>query len=179
MAGNTAWRTRDMTLIALMAVMICVCTWICIPGPVPFTLQTLAVFTALEVLGGRRGFWAAAAYLVMGAAGLPVFAGMAGGLGILLGPTGGYLMGFLVLALVYRGVTALTGQENLLRIAGLLLGLAVCYAMGTAWYVLISGSGAEGMKAALLTCVAPFVLPDLIKLVLALWLGKRLRRYAR
>ena len=179
MAGRTAWRTRDMTLTALMAVLICVCTWICIPGPVPFTLQTLGVFTTLELQGARRGFWAAAAYLVMGAAGLPVFAGMAGGLGILLGPTGGYLVGFLALALVYRGVTALPGRDGVLRVAGHLLGLAACYAMGTAWFVLVSGSGTAGVKAALVTCVAPFVLPDLAKLALALWLGKRLRRYAR
>lgn len=177
MAGNRAWCTRDMTLIALMAVVICVCTWICIPGPVPFTLQTLGVFAALELLGARRGFWAAAVYLVMGAAGLPVFAGMAGGLGILLGPTGGYLVGFLALALVYRGVTALPGRESVLRIAGHLLGLAACYTMGTAWFVFVSGTA--GVKAALMTCVAPFVLPDLVKLALALWLGKRLRRYAR
>ena len=168
-----------MTLIALMAVLICVCTWISIPGPVPFTLQTFAVFTAMELLGSRRGFWAVAVYLLMGAAGLPVFAGMAGGLGILLGQTGGYLWGFLLLPLICRVVTALAGQRKTVRAAGMTLGLAACYELGTAWFVFISDAGAAGWGAALTMCVLPFVVPDAVKMVLAMTLAQGLKRRIR
>ena len=89
-----------MTAIALMAVLMCLCTWIAIPAAVPFTLQTFAVFTAVELLGARRAFWSVAVYLLMGAVGLPVFSGMTGGFGVLLGQTGGYLWGFLLLPLI-------------------------------------------------------------------------------
>ena len=94
---------------ALFAVLLTVCAWISVPLPVPFTLQTFAIFAALGILGGRRGTWAVAVYLLLGAVGLPVFSGFRGGLGALLGTTGGYILGFLALALVYWLVTALLG----------------------------------------------------------------------
>ena len=165
-----------MMLIALMAVLICVCTWIAIPGPVPFTLQTFAVFTAVELLGPRRGFWAVAAYLLMGAVGLPVFSGMAGGIGVLLGQTGGYLWGFLALPLVCRCAAALAGQGRMVRIVAMVLGLGVCYGLGTAWFVLVSNAAAGSWQTALALCVLPFVIPDAIKLALALALAQRLKR---
>ena len=177
--GKPRWKTRDMTLIALMAVLICVCTWICIPGPVPFTLQTFAVFAAVELLGGSRAFWAVTVYLLMGAAGLPVFSGMSGGLGILLGQTGGYLWGFLAIPLFHQGLTALLGQGKTVRIAGMTLGLAVCYALGTAWFVFVSGAGAAGWGVALTTCVLPFIIPDLVKLALAIALTRTLKGHVR
>ncbi len=167
------WTTRDMTACALMAVLLCVCTWIAIPGPVPFTLQTLAVFTAVELLGARRAFWSVAVYLLMGAAGLPVFSGMAGGLGILLGPTGGYLLGFLLVPLICRTVTAV-GKGKAVRIVGMVLGMIGCYALGTAWFVFV-GSGAD-WRGALMLCVVPFLLPDAVKLVLAMTLASTLRK---
>ena len=168
------WNVRDMTGIALMAVLICMCTWIAIPGAVPFTLQTFAVFTAVELLGAQKAFWSVAAYLLMGAAGLPVFSGMAGGLGILLGQTGGYLWGFLLLPLVCRGVAALGGTGKAARVVGLLLGMAACYCAGTAWFVFVSGG--TGWAGALAVCVAPFLIPDILKLVLAMAFVAALRK---
>ena len=167
------WTTRDMTACALMAVLLCVCTWIAIPGPVPFTLQTLAVFTAVELLGARRAFWSVAVYLLMGAAGLPVFSGMAGGLGILLGPTGGYLLGFLLVPWICHVVTVV-GKGKTVRIVGMVLGMIGCYALGTAWFVFVGG-GAD-WRGALMLCVVPFLLPDAVKLVLAMTLAGTLRK---
>ena len=166
-----------MTAVALMAVLICVCTWIAIPGAVPFTLQTFAVFAAVELLGARRAFWSVAVYLLMGAVGLPVFSGMAGGIGILAGQTGGYLWGFLLLPMICRVVTALAGMRKAVRIAGMVLGLAACYAVGTAWFVFVS----EGVdwSAALMLCVVPFLLPDAVKLVLAVTFADALRKRMR
>ena len=84
-------RTRDLARAALFAALIAICSWISIPTAVPFTLQTFAVFLALGVLGGKLGTLSVAVYLLLGAVGLPVFAGFQGGLGALLGATGGYL----------------------------------------------------------------------------------------
>ena len=107
--ASTRLRTRDLTHIALFAVLMAVCAWITIPMTVPFTLQIFAVFAALATLGGRRGTYAVAVYLLLGAVGLPVGAGFQGGLGWLLGTTGGYIVGFLCIALIYWLMTAKLG----------------------------------------------------------------------
>ena len=119
-------RTRDLTMIALMAALTAVCAWITIPfSLVPFTLQTFAVFTALALLGGRRGTASIVLYLCLGLVGLPVFSGFSGGVGALLGPSGGYLLGFVGTGLVYWAITAKLGERLGAKIAGLVLGLAV------------------------------------------------------
>ena len=171
------WTTRDMAVCALMAVLMCVCTWVAIPGAVPFTLQSFAVFAAVELLGARRAFWSVAVYLLMGAAGLPVFSGMAGGIGVLLGPTGGYLMGFLLVPLACRAVMAAAGTHKTVRIIGMVLGMAVCYATGTVWFAFFSGG--TDWRGALMLCVVPFLLPDAVKLGLALALSGALRKRLR
>ena len=94
--------TKDMALTAMFAVLIAVCSWISIPLAVPITLQTFGVFCALAVLGGKRGFFAVLVYILLGAAGLPVFAGFKSGIGTLFGSTGGYIVGFLLMAGGYR-----------------------------------------------------------------------------
>ena len=131
------FRTVDLAYIALFAVVMAVCAWISIPMTVPFTLQTFAVFAALGTLGGRRGTYAVAVYLLLGAVGLPVFAGFQGGLGALLGTTGEYILGFLASALVYWLVTAHLGNSLPVTVVAMALGLAVCYAFGTAWFLVV------------------------------------------
>lgn len=161
---------------ALMAVLITVCSWISIQTVVPFTLQTFAVFCALELLGGARGTLAVAVYLLLGAVGVPVFAGFTGGVGVLFGSTGGYLLGFLLTGLAYW-LSERLGHALWLRAAALLLGLALCYAFGTLWFIEIytRANGAISLMTALGWCVLPFLLPDALKLALALLLCARLR----
>ena len=175
------WRTVDLAYTALFAVLITVCAWINLPLPVPFTLQTFAICVAMGVLGGRRATWAVAVYLLLGAVGLPVFSGFRGGLGALLGTTGGYILGFLAMPLVYWAVTALIRERTWVMAAAMVLGLLVCYAFGTAWYMAVYArtSGPIGLAGALGACVTPFIIPDLCKIAVALTLSLRLRRHVQ
>lgn len=179
MKQKQKFTTKDMAYIALMAVALSVCSWISVPAVVPFTMQTFAVFCTLGLLGGRRGFMAVLIYMLLGAAGLPVFSGFGGGLGTLLGPTGGYILGFLLMALLYW----IFDRKSSLKLRGmtvvLLLGLIVCYAFGTAWFMAVysKSSGPVGLTAALAMCVFPFILPDLIKLALAMLLVRTLKKH--
>ena len=174
-------RTLDMAYIALFAVLIAVCAWISIPATVPFTLQIFAVFAALVTLGGRRGTYAVAVYLLLGAVGLPVGAGFQGGLGWLLGTTGGYIVGFLCIALIYWLMTAKLGESLPVSIAACVLGLAVCYVFGTIWFMVVYArtTGPVGVMTALGWCVFPYVIPDLLKLVLAVTLSQRIKGFLR
>ena len=180
---NTAprLRTRDLTAIAACAALMAVCAWIAVPTQPPFTLQTLGVFLAVGVLGGRRGTAAVGLYLLMGAVGLPVFAGFGGGLGILLGTTGGYILGFLCSSLLMWAMERLLGTRPPALLLSMVLGLLVCYAFGTAWYMAVYArtSGPIGLAGALGACVAPFIVPDLCKIAVALTLSLRLRRHVQ
>lgn len=159
----------DITLTALMAAVICVCSWITIPlGTIPFTLQTFGVFLALRFLGGKRGTAAIIIYLLLGAAGLPVFSSFGAGLGKILGPTGGYMLGF-----IFSGITIILLEKfdshiKYLRIVTDIIAMTGCYALGTAWFYSFFGKG-KGMSifAVLSACVIPFIIPDIIKIALA------------
>ncbi|MBE6964339.1 MAG: biotin transporter BioY [Ruminococcaceae bacterium] len=172
-------RTSDLVQIALCAVLLTVCAWIAIPFPIPFTLQTLALFLILCTLGGRKGLYAVTVYLFLGLAGLPVFSGFQGGIGVLLGASGGYPMGFLAAASIYWLVTAKVGSMLSARAVACLLGLMACYAIATVWFLLVYAPTTTPVTlwAALGSCVLPFLLPDLVKLGLALALSRRLRPY--
>ena len=175
------FRTVDLAYIALFAVLMAVCAWITIPMTVPFTLQIFAVFAALVTLGGRRGTYALVVYLLLGAVGLPVGAGFQGGLGWLLGTTGGYIVGFLCIALLYWLLTAKLGESLPVVIAACVLVLALCYAFGTAWFMVVYArtSGPVGLMTALGWCVFPYIIPDLVKLVLAVLLSRRVKQFLK
>lgn len=169
-------KTRDMTYIALMAVLISVCSWLSVPSVIPFTMQTFGVFAALLLLGGKRGSIAVALYILMGAVGLPVFSNFTGGVGKLMGPSGGYIFGFLLTALCYWVMTALLGDRLWIKILALTAGLVLCYAFGTLWFVEVySRSEPIGIMSALSMCVFPFMVPDAIKMALALAVEKLLK----
>ena len=177
-------RTLDMAYIALFAVLMAVCAWITVPLPKPlvqFTLQTFAMFMALTTLGGRRGLYAMVVYLLLGAVGVPVFSGFRGGLGVLLDTTGGYIIGFAAAALVYWLLTAKLGDSLPVKIAACVLGLAVCYAFGTAWFMVVyaQNSGPVGLMTALGWCVFPYIIPDLVKLALAVLLSRRVKKFLK
>lgn len=178
MTTQTATRSKtyDMVYIAVFAVLIAICSWISIPTTVPFTLQTFAVFLAVGVLGGKRGSLSVLIYILLGAVGIPVFAGFSGGFGILLGSTGGYIIGFLFSALLMWGMETLLGKKTWVLGLSMVLGLIVCYAIGTVWFMVVytKNSGPVGLAAVLSWCVIPFIIPDLVKIALALVLSKRL-----
>ena len=169
--------TLDLAYIAVGAALLAVCAWISIPLTVPFTMQTFGVFFVLSALGGKRGTCSILVYILLGAIGVPVFAQFSSGLGILLGNTGGYILGFLLTGAIYIVMTKLLGEKLPVRIAALVLGLAVCYAFGTAWfmYLYTKANGAVTLGTVLSWCVIPFVIPDLVKLALAVVISLRLK----
>lgn len=178
MKSNGKNRTRDMVYIGIFAGVIAVCSWISIPAAVPFTLQTLGVFTAVGILGGRRGTLAVLTYILLGALGVPVFAGFSGGIGVLMGTTGGYIIGFLFSALVMWGLEKAAGRRKFALVLSMIAGLLVCYAFGTAWYLMVytRHSGAIGLATVLGWCVIPFLIPDLIKIAISFLLTNRLKK---
>ena len=178
------FRTLDLAYIALFAVLMAVCAWITVPLPKPlvqFTMQTFAMFMALTVLGGRRGLYTMLVYLLLGAVGIPVFSGFRGGIGVLLDTTGGYIIGFVAAALLYWLVTAKCGDSLPVVIAACVLGLAVCYAFGTAWFLVVYARnvGPIGLMTALGWCVFPYIIPDLAKLALAVVLSRRVKKFLK
>ena len=174
-------KTQDLVYISIFAVLIAICSWISIPASVPFTLQTMGVFLAVGILGGRRGTLAVLVYILLGAVGVPVFAGFTGGIGILVGNTGGYIIGFLLSALVMWGMEKLFGRSKVMLGLSMVLGLLACYAVGTAWFMVIyaRSAGAIGLGTVLGWCVIPFIIPDIIKIAIALLLTKRLSGVVR
>lgn len=174
-------RTRDIAYIAVFTALMAVCSWISIPTAIPFTLQTLGVFLAVGLLGGKRGSIAVLAYVLLGAVGAPVFANFSGGAGILLGQTGGYILGFIASALVMWALERFLGGKLWGLGLSMVLGLLVCYAFGTAWFMVVYPMGGESVTlwTALTWCVFPYVIFDLIKIALALTLTSQLRRHVK
>ncbi len=161
-----------MTMTAAMTAVICVLAPMALPvGPVPITLVNLAMYLALYLLGGKLGSLSCLLYVLIGLAGMPVFAGFTGGPGKLLGPTGGYIVGYVVMAVV-SGLFIDRCRSRVLHYLGMTLGTALCYVLGTLWYCVSMDSGVE---AALALCVIPFIPGDLVKMALAVSVGPMLR----
>lgn len=177
--GVDAIKVRNMAQCALFAALLCVCAWIAVPmGELSITLQTFGVALTLGLLGGKRGSIAIFVYLLLGAVGCPVFSGFQGGVGQLLGTTGGYILGFLVWGLCYWAITAGCGEASYVRILANVVGLLACYCFGCVWFSrLYLQGGALTLGLVLTKCVVPFLLPDAVKLMLAWLLTHRLKRF--
>lgn len=174
-------KTLDLVYTAIGVTLICVCSWINIPMTVPFTLQTFAIPAVLLILGGKRGTIATIVYVLMGAIGIPVFAGFTGGVAILLGNTGGYILGFIFMAIIYTAAVKIFGEKKGVKIIALIAGLIVCYAFGTAWfmYIYLKNTGEVALYTVLTWCVLPYIVPDLVKIFLAILISDRVKRFIR
>ena len=183
MTHNTHSKIYQTALCGLFAAIIAICSWISIPIPpeIPFTMQTFAVFCALGTLGGGAGTAAILAYILIGAIGIPVYAEFTGGLGILLGYTGGYFAGFIFSGLVYWLITRFFGNKLFVQIPAMIAGMLVCYLLGTLWFMFVSANNGSptGFAAALALCVVPYLIPDALKITLAIVVSRRLSRYVR
>ena len=182
--------TYDIAVIAVSAALITICSWISIPvGPVPVTLQTLAVLAVLLTTGGRRGTIAVAVYLALGAIGVPAFSGFKGGPAAFAGPTGGFLIGFLAAALVYWLLEKLvfarlmTTQKKKI-IFGFVISFIfelIMYTVGVIWFMTVyaAQTGPVGLVTVLGWCVIPFIIPDLVKIAAAVIISSRASGFVR
>lgn len=170
-------KTKDITQIAMMTAVICICSWITIPSVVPFTLQTFAVFAVLEILGGKKGTISIALYILLGAIGLPVFSNFQGGIAKLLSSTGGYIVGFLLTGLIYILLVRKENESVPVRVVAMLLGLVAVYVLGTVWFIHVytKANGAVSLQTVLGWCVYPFIIPDLAKMAVAYFVGARVK----
>ena len=169
MESKTKNQVHWMAMTAVMAAVLAVIAPFALPiGPVPISLCTLVIYFAVYVLGWRRGTMAVVVYVLLGAVGLPVFSNFAGGLGKLAGPTGGYIIGYIPLALIAGWFVQRFPRSRAMQLLGMVLATAVLYAFGTAWICVQAG---YEVAAALGVCVFPFVPGDLVKITAALAVG--------
>ena len=166
-------KTYHLVTAALMAALMCILGPLSVPiGPIPVSLTILVISFALYLLGAKWGTVSVLVYLLLGAIGLPVFSGFAGGLQKLAGPTGGYLIGFIFLAIVAGLFMEKSDYKIVWSVIGLVLGIAIAYLFGTAWFMFQTKSA---LSYALSVCVLPFIPFDAIKIILATVLGKSVR----
>ncbi len=166
-------RTQKLILCALFAALTAVLSQIAVPLPmVPINMALLAVYLAGGVLGARDGAMSQVVYVLMGAVGLPVFSLFRGGIGILLGPTGGYIAGYILTAALVGYLVEHWGGHFWQLVLSMIIGLGLCYMLGTFWFVGISHNT---FAAALSVCVLPFLPGDGVKIVLAAVLIPKIR----
>ena len=172
-------RTKELILCALFCALTAVGAQLTIPVPYgAITLQLLFMLLAGLMLPPLMSFLSMAVYVLLGLVGAPVFAGFSGGVGVLFGTTGGYIIGFLASALLMWGIETVCGRGKIVLAISMVLGLVVCYAIGTLWFMVVYAktSGAVGLGTVLGWCVIPFIIPDLIKIGIALLLTERFRK---
>lgn len=172
---NTRTNTKNLVLTGMFTAIICVLSQVQIPiQTIPFSLGLLAVFLTGALLEPRYAFLAVLVYLLLGAVGVPVFANFKGGLQALTGPTGGYLMAYPFVALIISIFYNSFKKYKLIALtSGMFFALLFCYAIGTAWFTLITDNS---FIAALNICVFPFVLFDLVKIALSVSLSMVIRK---
>ena len=171
--------TEQMALIGVMTAVTCILGPLVIPlpiSPVPISFTNLAVYLAVYVLGTKAGTISYLVYLLLGFAGLPVFSGFTGGIVKLAGPTGGYMVGFIFMALIAGWAIDRFPGKYALQAAGMVLGTAVCYVFGTVW---LAGQLGIGFAAGLGVGVIPYLPGDAVKILFAVMVGARVRRDVR
>lgn len=163
----------EITTCAIFSALMCIFGPMSVPiGPIPISLTNLVIYLAIYILGSRGTTISFLIYLLLGAVGLPVFSGYSGGVGKLVGPTGGYLVGFIFVAYI-GGVFMEKSRANVIvTTIGLVLSTLLLYALGTAWFVYQAGAD---WTYALGVCVYPFIPFDIGKMVIATILGKAVR----
>ncbi len=172
MGGAPGVPTSKITLCGLMTALMAICSQIAIPLPlIPINLALIAVYLSGLLLGSRWGTVALLVYLLLGGVGAPVFAGFSGGLGRLVGPTGGYLVGYVAAAFLTGWLRERWGWGFGRLCLAMTMGLTVCYGFGTLWFVALTG---KTLAAALGACVLPFLPGDAVKILVVGWLVNKL-----
>lgn len=176
---NNRTNIRNLTLIALMTAVTCILGPLTLPlpvSPIPLSLATFAIYLSVYILGMKKGTISCILYLLIGLAGLPVLSGFTGGVGKLLGPTGGYMIGYVVMALIAGFFIDQYPARPVLQFIGMILGTVSCYLLGTIWLGYQAGIS---FAAALTAGVLPFIPGDLAKMVFSIFLGYHIRKRLR
>ena len=169
-------KAYPIVLVGVFVAIISICAWISIPMvPIPITLQILGVFITSSILGAKLGTVSIIIYILLGAVGLPVFSNFTGGFGILLSPTGGFIIGFIFTALTVGIITSFK-NSILTNTLAMLLGLLLCYTFGTVWYCIYAN---VDFITAVLVCVVPFLIGDAIKIIVASILVTKLKKHIK
>lgn len=172
--GKVMKKTNDMTRVAVMTAITCVLAPLSIPiGPVPISLTNLAIYFGLYILGTKKEIISYFVYMLIGVVGVPVFSGFTGGPAKVIGPTGGYIIGFIPMALIAGIIIDRFYNKAVICIVGMIAGTIVCYALGTIW---LAYQTQMDLKAALFAGVIPFIPGDIIKILVAAYLGKQIRK---
>ena len=169
-------KTKRLILYSLFAAITSVLSQISIPlpfTPVPLNLATLSVILSGAILGKSGGAISQIVYTLLGTIGLPVFANLSAGIGIIIGPTGGYIIGYIIAAFIVGLILEKSNKNIIIYIVSMSIGLTTCYILGTAWFMYITKSN---LVASLTMCVIPFIPGDIIKVILASILAKRVHK---
>ena len=169
-------KAYPIVLVGVFVAIISICAWISIPMvPIPITLQILGVFITASILGAKLGTVSIIIYILLGAVGLPVFSNFTGGFGILLSPTGGFIIGFIFTALTIGIITSFK-NSILTNTLAMLLGLLLCYTFGTVWYCIYAN---VDFITAVLVCVVPFLIGDSVKICISAILVTKLKKHIK
>lgn len=167
----------QLCVVSLMSALLCVLGPLTIPiGEVPISAATLVIYLAVYLLGPKLGTVSCIIYLMLGFAGLPVFSGYTGGVAKLVGPTGGYLVGYILLAFISGIFMVKSSYKMIWDLLGMAAGTAVLYLFGTVWFMVLMKCS---FVAAMAQCVVPFLIGDLAKIVFAELIGREMRRRLR
>ena len=160
-----AFSVKDLTIIALFTAILCVVSPFTIPvGLVPISVSSLAIFLACAVLGTVKSTVAVSVYILIGLTGLPVYSSFTGGFGVLFGVTGGFIIGYIPCALVTSVILKAFENKKSLYFIAFTVGTIVLYLCGVGYYTL---AYQVTFSVAILTCVVPFIVVDIIKIILA------------
>lgn len=167
-------KTKVLTTSAMFVALTAICSQIQIPLPmVPINLALFAIYLTGAILGPKYGTLSILAYVLLGGIGAPVFAGFSGGFGRITGPTGGYIVGYVLATLIVGFITTKFGYSWWKLVIAMVVGLTACYIVGTAWFMYITGNS---LAASMTYCVIPFLPGDVVKIILATVLTIRLRK---
>lgn len=178
---NVSSKTENIVYCGVFVALIAICSWISIPTTIPFTLQLLAICLTAALLGTKLGTATILVYILLGLVGVPVFSGFKGGVAALMGPTGGYIIGFIFTALIVGFASEKFGKKILVLTIAMVVGVLVCYVFGTIWFVFVYTKTKEpvGIMTALSWCVIPYLIPDAVKIAISVLLTKRLERFVK
>ena len=169
--------TYNISLIAFFTTLLVISSWFTIPFVIPFTLQTLVIFIFIQVLDLKKSVVILLIYFLLGIIGIPVFNSFQSGLVVFIGPTGGFLIGFIPMIIVSKLLTLnksnkTSKSKNLSTFISLFIGLVCCYVISVLWYILIYDTSTNVLSAFSIL-VLPFIIPDIIKIIISIMIVKR------